>query len=86
MNCCNIKATIKEFLNYRLPKAKNKKIGAVGEMLLNVNITISAISPSITQCEVEKVWNSPPEKYKTSTICCNIIILLFSSQSPYYTH
>lgn len=34
----SFKATIKEFLNYRLPKAKNKKIGAVGEMLLNVII------------------------------------------------
>lgn len=37
-NHFSFKATIKEFLNYRLPKNKNKKIGAVGEMLLNVII------------------------------------------------
>ena len=30
--------TIKELVNHRLPKAKNKKIGAVGEILLNVMI------------------------------------------------
>ena len=30
--------TIKELVNYRLPKAKNKKIGAIGEILLNVMI------------------------------------------------
>lgn len=31
-------ATIKELVNHRLPKAKNKKIGAIGEILLNVMI------------------------------------------------
>lgn len=30
--------TIKELVNYRLPKVKNKKIGAIGEILLNVMI------------------------------------------------
>lgn len=30
--------TIKELVNHRLPKAKNKKIGAIGEILLNVMI------------------------------------------------
>ena len=30
--------TIKELVKYRLPKAKNKKIGAIGEILLNVMI------------------------------------------------
>ena len=30
--------TIKELVNHRLPNAKNKKIGAVGEILLNVMI------------------------------------------------
>ncbi|WP_455078468.1 Hachiman antiphage defense system protein HamA [Peptostreptococcus stomatis] len=35
---CSFEETIKELVNYRLPSHKNKKIGAVGELLLNVMI------------------------------------------------
>lgn len=36
----NFEATIAELVNYRLPKGKDKRIGAIGELLLNVIIRV----------------------------------------------
>ena len=32
----SFEATVKELVYYRIPKYKNKKVGAIGELLLNV--------------------------------------------------
>ena len=32
----SFEATVKELINYRIPKYKKKRIGAIGELLLNV--------------------------------------------------
>lgn len=76
MNCCSINKTINEYLKILFLSEKPTFFDN------NNNITTNAIIPNTTKCDVEKVWNSPPEKYKTSMIWRNIKKLLFSQNFP----